>query len=76
MATLEDQLKLEALSLTEGYNRYVRSESRLKEDQGYAATSSVSQVIRDAIPQVALDIERFLEADYKGRYPDGHGYLK
>lgn len=76
MATLEDQLKLETISLTEGYNRYVRSESRLKEDQGYAATSSVSQVIRDAIPQVALDIERFLEADYKGRYPDGHGYLK
>lgn len=76
MATLEDQLALENVSLKEGYDRYVRSEGRLKEDQGYAATSSVSQVIRDAIPQVSLDIERYLDADYKGRHPEGLSYLK
>lgn len=76
MATLEAQLALENVSMTEGYNRYVRSQSRLEQDQGYAATSSVSQVIKGAIPEVALDIESYLKADYKGRHPDGLSYLK
>lgn len=75
-ATLEDQLTLEQTSANEGYDRYVRSQDRLKEDQGYSSTNSVSKVIKGALPEVTKDIESYLEEDRKGRHPDGLQYLK
>lgn len=74
-ATLEDQLNLEQRSANEGYDRYVRSQDRLKEDQGYSSTSSVSKVIKGALPEVAQDIESYLNEDRSGRHPDGLQYL-
>lgn len=76
IGTIEHELALENSSRQEGYDRYIRSQERLKEDQGFASTSSVSKVIKGAIPLVAQDIESYLGQDYGTRTPDAISYLK
>lgn len=78
-STHDLQIALEQRSVTLGYERYTRQQERLKEDQGYSATSVVLKVIKGAIPLVSQEIERYLKSvsrGGKGKSPVALGYLK
>jgi DNA-directed RNA polymerase, mitochondrial len=63
---MEAQLDLEQRSTAEGYARYNREQDKNKDHEGSHATKEAGKVIAGCIPLVAIEIDRWLEANNKG----------
>jgi len=75
----ERQIHLETQSLQEGYERYLRQQERLKEDQGNDSTSTSKKIIKGCLKDVVSELTYYLETasnSGKGKSPVAYGYLK
>lgn len=75
----ERQLTWETQSLQEGYDRYIRHEERLKEDQGLNSTNTSRKIIKGCLSDVVSKLKVYLETasnNGKGRTPTALSYLK
>lgn len=73
------QLENEAISLSQGRERYLRQQGRLIEDQGFSSTGSSIKVIKGCIPQVTQEIVSYLNnasSKGKGKTEFAYSFLK
>ncbi len=59
------QIELENQSSQEGFNRYVRQQERLKQDQGFGSTSVNQKIIRGCLRAVSDELENYVRKTSK-----------
>lgn len=73
------ELELEALSVTEGKERYLKQQKRLEEDQGFSSRKDSSKIIQGCLPEVSKELKDYLNNASnagKGKTPVALSYLK
>lgn len=75
---IDQQIASEELARTEGRDRYLKSLTRLEEDQGYSARSDISKIIKGCLPLVSNELKETLsdtKDNSKGVPKDAFDYL-